>query len=1548
MTSGRVSSSGVTTRWSVSRAFGSTLTLALAASLALASAPASAVVEHELITKFHEVPESQVIITDAVDNSGGPSNGDIYVGEFSFGTGSAIEKLNEDGTPTGVRITGSETPQSSFSFLSFSSFNVSGIAVDSSAGANRGDLYVADIEHGVIDKFSEAGLYVCQITGGATPSSSECNGAAGSDTPDHSISPAGVAVDASGDLYVSDTAHHLVDEFGPSGNYLSQIVDTHITRPGQLALDSTGDLYLANSQPFVGAENVVKFDKSGQFVSVLDSNTPGGVAVSGFAGSSDHVVVNETSPQAEIAEYDAANNLFTTFAEGLSVISMAFNDSTGDVYATVQTSVYVYGPPVVAPSTTTEAATGVHTTSATLNGRVEPDLAHGGGDVTSCEFEYGTSTSYGQSAACVPATPYSTTTSVSADVSLLPSTEYHFRLSATDSGGTSTGGTNHGEDMTVTTFGPPGVDSESSSRVVISSATVSARVNPFGFDTKCEVEYIEDARFAASGYAGASKLPCGPADLGSGFGDQSVSVSLSGLAIDTSYHYRFVASNSAGTTLGADETFATFGVKSLSIAALDQQKQIYTAAGGHPYELTTSFTLNTTVDADGRPDSTDANPRDIRTELPPGLIGNPDATPKCSSYNVAHADCSGSTQVGILKVFTANGVSTESPIYNLVPPKGMAAQFGARFNGFVTAHINASVRTGGDYGVTADALYISADEGLTGATVTFWGVPADPSHDEERYCPVEGKINEEFPCHERGAPVPFLTNPTSCDGPQTARLGVDSWQEPGVFVWADDQMPAITGCEKVDFNPTITVEPTSDSIDSPTGLHVDMRVLQNEDPNGLKEADLKDATVTLPVGVTVDPSSASGMVGCPLLTGKQGHPGVPGIDLENGEPANCPNASKVGKVTIKTPLLEEELTGGVYVAQQNANPFNSLLALYIAAEARERGIVVKLAGRVSLEREESNGVVTKEAGQLTTSFDENPQLPFETLKFDFFGGERASLATPRSCGSYQPTSVFEPWSHQSAPGEKTGTPNAEPVITPFEITSGIGGAPCSSVGGFTPGFVAGTQSNAASSFSPFVMNLTRKDGEQVLRTVALTMPLGLAGDVSAVTLCPEAQANAGTCPASSKIGHVRVSAGVGSEPIVLPEAGKPEDPVYLTESYKGAPFGLSVVVPAEAGPFNLDEGGRPIVVRAKVEINPYTAQVSVVSDPQPTELQGIPLDVRDIEVVVDKPGFMFNPTRCNPASVNGTIGSLEGASASVSSRFQAADCASLPFKPSFSALTNATHTRFGGDSLHVVVKSAQGQANLKEVHVELPKVLPSRLSTINLACPEAVFAANPATCPAGSRVGTVSAQTPLLSVPLVGPAYFVSHGGAKFPELIFILQGEGVTVQLNGETFISKSGITSSTFKTLPDVPVSRVDVVLPAGEDSVLTGEGDLCAHPLYMPTTLVGQNGSVIKERTRIGVEGCKPELIVLRHKVKGGTATIVVKTPFAGRLSASGKGLSRAVKRLGKPGVATVRLTLTKAERVLLARHRGRRLKVRVELRFTSGHGPVLTRAVSVLIG
>lgn len=465
-------------------------------------------------------------------------------------------------------------------------------------------------------------------------------------------------------------------------------------------------------------------------------------------------------------------------------------------------------------------------------------------------------------------------------------------------------------------------------------------------------------------------------------------------------------------------------------------------------------------------------------------------------------------------------------------------------------------------------------------------------------------------------------------------------------------------------------------------------------------------------------------------------------------------------------------------------------------------------------------------------FDENPQLPFSELKLHLYGGPRAPLVMPAACSSYAPNAQLTGWNGAMV----------VPQMESFSVNSG-----CSH--GFSPSFSAGVANNVAGGFAPFSTTISRPDGDQMLGAVSVTTPPGLSAMVSQVPLCGEPLAGEGKCSQASLIGHTTAVAGPGPYPVTV-GGGQ----VFLTGPYKGAPFGLSIVVPAVAGPFNLGN----VTVRAALYVDRHTARVTVVSDPLPTIEQGIPLQVRAINVVLDRSGFTFNPTSCNPLTVNGEIASDEGASVAVSSRFQAADCASLAFKPKFSVSTQGATSKAKGASLKVKVASGSGQANIARVEVKLPKQLPSRLTTLRQACLAATFEANPATCPAGSLVGSAKATTPVLPVPLAGPVYLVSHGGEAFPDVVVILQGDGVRLDLTGNTNISK-GITSSTFASVPDQPVRSFELTLPEQSNSALTTDlpakahGDLCGVKLVMPTTIDGQNGAQVTQSTKIAVSGC-----------------------------------------------------------------------------------------------
>jgi hypothetical protein len=930
-------------------------------------------------------------------------------------------------------------------------------------------------------------------------------------------------------------------------------------------------------------------------------------------------------------------------------------------------------------------------------------------------------------------------------------------------------------------------------------------------------------------------------------------------------------------------TPAAFGVEHYDLTATNEDGSTDTQAGSHPYEVTATLDLNQKIGlALGAAGALETEPtvpdpvrmtKDLLFRLPAGLVGNPTVIPQCTeqAFNTPllppHRGnlCPDDTAVGVAAV-TITFVNPDTivvPLFNMMPAVGEPARFAFNADG-VNVYLDTSVRTGGDYGVTVSVSNITQTVGFDANEITFWGVPNDPSHDNARGWDCLGTqiaANAGLQCHPPGPSQlkPFLLLPTSCTGSWKTTVLADSWEEPGVFSSGEavehdtsGNPVGLDGCNRLDFNPSIKAAPDSTEGSTPTGLTVDVHVPQGVSltPSGLGESDVKNTTVALPAGVQLSPSAADGLQTC--SDAQIGFTGVnpqTGIDEFTSSAPTCPEASKVATVRINTPLLPNALEGAVYLAApQNflegplENPFGSLVAIYIVAEDPVSGVLVKLPGKVSPDP------VT---GQLTATF-AVPQLPFEDAKLEFFGSARAPLSTPPLCGTYTTQTSIEPWS---------GNPPAAPSSS-FQIASGPNGAPCSDPQPFTPGFQSGSTNLQASAFTPFTLTMSRPDEDQTLSRVELQLPPGLLGSLASVKLCPEPQAAQGTCGEDSLIGHTIVSAGLGNDPYTV-TGGK----VFITGSYKGAPYGLSIVNPAVAGPFNLGT----VVVRATISIDPHTAALSIKSDPLPTILDGIPLQIQHVNVTIDRDKFTFNPSNCTKTAINGTLSSTEGASRAVSTSFQVTNCATLAFKPKFTVSTSGKTSRASGASLHVKLTYPTGpfDANIAKVKVDLPKQLPSRLTTLQKACTARVFEANPANCPAASLIGSARAVTPVLPVPLSGPVYFVSHGGEAFPTLIVVLQGYGTTVDLEGSTFISKAGITSSTFKTVPDVPVGTFELTLPEGRYSALAANGNLCKSKLAMPTAFLAQNGIVIHESTKITTTGCPKAKKAKKHK-KGTTKT------------------------------------------------------------------------------
>jgi hypothetical protein len=964
-----------------------------------------------------------------------------------------------------------------------------------------------------------------------------------------------------------------------------------------------------------------------------------------------------------------------------------------------------------------------------------------------------------------------------------------------------------------------------------------------------------------------------------------------------------------------------FGVEDYELTPEEEGGTIDTQAGSHPFQTTFTVDLNQAAQttSGGQIAALPAGgmAKDVHDRFPPGLIGNPKPLEECSEkqFLASKNECPAGSVVGVAVVtFTElrfiGTATSSSPVYSLEPSAGEPARFGFLVYGNENpVYLDTSVRTGEDYGISVDANNITQKIEFLSNYITIWGVPGDPRHDSTRgnNCLASGEpSNYPEPCEPLGEhnPPPFFELPTSCTGQLQTSVEADSWEDPGNYVTTvDGSTPALDGCDRLPFEPSIQVAPDVQVGSSPSGVEVDVKIPQEVSLNGtgLGEADVRDTTVALPAGVTVNPGGVDGLQACSealigYLPGESTPPEdlhftgeVPGRDgsSEPFEPGVdfCSNASKIGTVRIKTPILPNELTGAVYLASQNANPFGSLLALYVVAEDPVSGVLLKLPGEIALCQgagETVAGMTCEGAGQIVTTLLNTPQAPFEEAEFHFFGGERAPLATPAHCGSYTTSTSISPWSGNEA---------SHPSST-FAIDAGPNGTPCPGQSlPFDPSATGGATDIQAGEYSPFTFTMSRQNGEQNLQSGEVKLPLGVSGMLSNVELCPEPQANTGTCGPGSLIGETTVSIGVGSEPYTV-TGGK----IYLTGPYNGqgactpgtpgcAPFGLSIVNPAKAGPFDLERNtANPagedacdcVLVRAKIEVNPETAALTILSDPPgspdaiPTSIEGIPLEIQHVNVTTTRSAFQFNPTNCSKMQAIGHLFSAEGAQDTISVPFQVTNCAALKFQPQFSVSTSGKTSRLNGASLTAKLTYPNvprgTDADIARVKVELPKALPSRLTTLQKACGQIQFRTDPAGCPAASIIGHARAVVPNIPVALQGPVYFVSNGNEAFPNLVVVLQGYNVTIDLVGDTYISKTGVTSTTFKTVPDNPVNTFEITLPEGKYSALTANTNLCkAKKLTIPTEFVGQNGAEIHQTTKITVTGCPKKKKPLAHKRK-----------------------------------------------------------------------------------
>ncbi len=926
-----------------------------------------------------------------------------------------------------------------------------------------------------------------------------------------------------------------------------------------------------------------------------------------------------------------------------------------------------------------------------------------------------------------------------------------------------------------------------------------------------------------------------------------------------------------------------FGLETFESSILDGGGGAETRAGSHPYQMRVGAQYNL-IDRFGDPVE---NAKSVVADLPKGFIVNPEASPvRCTEAQLVGSvegknPCPDAAAVGLVHV-TAVGVtnyaapSLTAPLYNMVPTQGAPAVFGFDAGGFgIFVHLFGKIRSDGDYGLSSDTFDIPQFGGMSGVSVDLWGDPSDPSHDKRRgLCGFKGKFHIQRDCSVAPSKTALLTMPSACSGPLKMKFTTNSWQNASRYITAETETKdengnpvGVSGCEKLNFSPKIEAGLSTDQ--GETGTAFDINVDFPNDglgaPSGINESLAEKAVVTLPEGVTINPSVGEGLGFCtPAQYDRETNFSIDG--------EGCPSDSKVGTLELETPLLkDEEINGFVYLAQQDdpttsqhgaENPFDTDIALYMVLRNATRGVLVKRPIKV---------IADPVTGQLVATIEDVPQQPFNHFNFHFKEGARAALISPAACGIYPTEAKFYPSSDPSHP--KT-------VKSDFEITKGVNGGPCPSGGilPFKPDFSAGSINNNAKSYSPFDMRLTRRDGEQDMTKFSSILPPGVLGKLKGVSKCSDPEIAAAktktgrqekaspSCPANSLIGHTIAGAGVGDSLTFVPGY------LYLGGPYNGDPLSVISITPALAGPF--DAG--TVVVREALTLNPETAEVEVDgknSDPIPHILKGIVLKVRELRVKVDRPEFILNPTSCDPSSANATLfGAFQNVfdpsddvPVGLGTRYQAASCASLGFKPKLSIKLNGGSKRGDHPALKAVVNARPADANVGKATVTLPKSAFLDQSHIRTICTRVQYAANGGSgggCPKAAQYGFARAFTPLLDEPVEGPVYLRSSNH-KLPDLVAALHGI-VNVDIVGRIDSFKGGIRSS-FETVPDAPVSRFILNMQGGKKGLVVNSRNLCSSTSRAIADFTGQNG-VPDEFNPVVKPSCGKAKKHRRHRQRG----------------------------------------------------------------------------------
>lgn len=885
-----------------------------------------------------------------------------------------------------------------------------------------------------------------------------------------------------------------------------------------------------------------------------------------------------------------------------------------------------------------------------------------------------------------------------------------------------------------------------------------------------------------------------------------------------------------------------FGISSFEATIHGEGQTLDTQAGSHPVALE----IGVAFQPEGGGPFSDGDLRDFSLEMPPGLIENPTVLPPCSQAafltprespwekSLSGESCPDRTQVGVLTLRSSHGGGEERAfgLFNLQPPPGSPSELGANPYGAPIVFVPKIRQAEGEYGLTLQARDVPQLVGITGFTLTIWGVPWNLVHNDQRgNCLNEAepgfgwaKCSVGRPSKVESAPRAYLTLPTSCEGPLSFTVTASSWQE-GTPVSRSATAAALGECETLAFDPHPFGQLSDPRTTSPSGYVFEIATDDSgvTEPTRRSPSAVRKAVVALPDGVTINPSVGAGLGVCaPARYEAETASSPPG--------AGCPNESKIGDFEVHSPVVAGTVEGSMFLAEPYRNPFGTLIALYLVAKQPQRGVLVKVAGKVEAD---------PASGRLTASFDRLPQLPYSSLVIHFREGQRSPLATPAACGPHSTSTDLSAWRDPSLIRHTEST---------VAIEAGIGGGPCpQGTSPFNPIAGGGTLNSRAGAYTPFYLHLTRTDGEQEITHYSATLPPGLLGKIAGIPYCPDAAIDAARqrsgveelerpdCPAASKIGRTSAGYGVGTALTYAPGN------LYLAGPYHGSTFSVVAIDSALVGPFDLGV----VIVRSAIHVDPASAQVSIDSagsDPIPHIVDGIPIHLRDVRIYIDRPETTLNPTSCERSSLVSTLnGSGAGfadpgddSTAIAAVPFQAFDCAGLGFRPKLSLRLRGGTRRGRYPSLRAEVRPRSGDANLATAQVALPPSVFLAQEHIGTICTRVQEARE--ACPAESIYGWARAFTPLLSEPLEGPVFLRSSENLV-PDLVASLRGGGIGIRVDvaGRIDSYKGGLRG-TFTGIPDAPISRFVMTLRGGRHGLLVNAADLCARPQTATARFVG----------------------------------------------------------------------------------------------------------------